>query len=206
MLKYLFGKRSFEWYSSLFPVTPKLCIDISPLYYWLPSERIKEYQAYNPKSKIIILIRNPIERVWSDARMMLFQEQRRRIDQVEYAELIKLFDVTYQQWRRYSETIALWQSYFDDVCVEYYDRLNENPTELFTNICTFLDIDKNAVTDGLDRRVNEGLKEPLPLELRQYLYNQYAPEMNEMADSGVQYARTWLDEHRTIINGKSSAT
>lgn len=199
LLNYAFGKRSYEWYAGLFPVTPKLCIDISPSYYDLPEERIREHKAYNPSTKIIILVRNPIDRVWSRARMVLGKHRGRSVDQIEQAEFIHLFDTTYQSWRPYSQTIALWQSYFDDVCVEFYDRLNESPLTFFRNICTFLGIDATAVTEKLDQRVHEGLLAPLPVAFRQYLYDQYAPEMNALADSGMVYARRWLDEHHTII-------
>ena len=200
LLNYTFGKRSYEWYSGLFPVTPRLCIDITPSYYYLPERRIKEHKAYNPKTKIIIIIRNPIERVWSHARMIFCKDKGRSLDKVGQTEFINLFDNVYQHWLPYSQTIALWQTYFDDVCVEFYDRLNESPTTFFRNICTFLGIDETVVPRNLNQRVNEGLRETVPLAFRQYLYNQYAPEMNALADNGIGYARQWLEEHHMLTN------
>jgi len=202
LLHYAFGQRSYAWYAGLFPVTPKLCIDISPSYYHLPEARIRAHKAYNPTTKIIILVRNPIDRVWSRARMVLCQQKGRSIDQIKPAEFIKLFDTTYQQWRPYLQTIALWRSYFDDVCVEFYDRLNESPTTFFMNICTFLGIDATAATENLEQRVGVGIQAPLPLAFRQHLYDQYASEMNALADSGIGYARQWLAEHQAIIKRK----
>lgn len=199
LLNYVLGKRSYTWYSRLFPPTERLCIDVSPSYYQLPEKRIREYKAHNPTAKIIILIRNPIDRVWSFARMVLCKHRGRSADQVEQAEFIKLFDDTYQHWRPYAQTIALWQTYFNDVCVEFYDNLNESPAMFFRNICTFLGIDETVNIKDLDRRVHEGLREPLPLAFRQYLYDQYAPEINALADSGIGYARQWLAEHHAMI-------
>lgn len=202
LLNYALGKRSYAWYAGLFPVTPKLCIDISPHYYHLAEERIRQHKAYNPTTKIIILIRNPVDRIWSYAKMVLCKQKGRSIDQVEEAEFIDLFDTTYQSWRPYSQTIALWQRYFDDVCVEFYDRLNESPARFFMNICVFLDIHEAAVTTNLAQGVGVGVRASLPLAFRKYLYDQYAPEMNALADSGMLYARQWLDEHHKIIKRK----
>ena len=71
-------------------------------------------------------------------------------------------------------------------------------------MCAFLDIAEDAVTDGLDKPVNEGLKADLPIYLRHYLFDQYADEMHEMADKGVAYAKAWLDEHNEIVRRESS--
>lgn len=200
LLNYMLGKRSYHWYSSLFPMTDRVCIDISPKYYDLPAERIREYKAYNPTSKIIILIRDPIDRMWSLTRMVLCKHRGRSVDQVAEAEFIKFFDNNYRQWLPYAQTLALWQTCFNDVCVEFYDRLNDSPTLFFRNICTFLGIDETVTIKNLEQRVHEGLREPLPLAFRKYLYTQYAPEMHALADSGIGYARQWIDEHHAIIN------
>lgn len=199
LLNFALGQRSYKWYSGLFPVTPKLCADISPLSYKLQEEKIRNHQAYNPQTKIIIIVRNPIDRVWSHARMQLCRNHGRRVDQVDYAEFIAIFDETYKYWVPYLQTIALWQSYFDDVYVTFYDRLAADPTAFFAEICTFLDIQKDIQIENLEEPVYQGVAGELSLEFRRYLYDQYAPEMIDMADSGIDYAKKWLDEHNEII-------
>jgi hypothetical protein len=71
------------------------------------------------------------------------------------------------------------------------------------NICTFLGIDTATAIENLDERVGAGIQAPLPLAFRQHLYDQYAPEMNALADSGIGYARQWLAEHHTIMKRKN---
>jgi len=204
LLNFALGQRSYKWYSGLFPVTLKLCADISPHSYRLQEEKIRNHQAYNPKTKIIIIVRNPIDRVWSLARMKLCRKHGRRVDQVDHAEFISVFDKVYKFWVPYLQTSVLWQSYFDDVHVTFYDRLAENPTAFFAEICAFLDIQTDIQIENLEEPVFQGVAGELPLELRKYLYNQYAPEMKGMAESSIDYAHKWLDEHNEIVKHETS--
>jgi len=40
----------------------------------------------------------------------------------------------------------------------------------------------------------------LPLDLRRYLYDLFAGEMDHMAANGLRHAPRWLVEHEDIVN------
>jgi|GEM_PF-1960141 len=199
MLNYALGERSYDWYAGLFPVTPQLCVDTTPSYYGISDTRIQEHKDFNPATKIIIIIRNPVDRLWSGARMVLCQRQGHSIDQVSYAEYIRYFDQNFQDWRPYLQTIEMWERHFDDVHVAYYDELCENPELFFTKVCIFLGIKHDVELEDVNQKVHVGIRGELPLELRYYLYNLFNKEMIQMADSGIEYAHKWLDEHNEIV-------
>ena len=63
--------RGLEWYRSCFNVGEKKNGEITPAYAMLPVETIREIHALNPALRVIYILRNPIDRAWSSARMAL---------------------------------------------------------------------------------------------------------------------------------------
>ena len=194
--RYCFGRRSFEWYSGLFlPDENRLTGDISPTYYEVPEHRIREASNFNRKLKILIFIRNPVERVWSLALMALCQDKGRSFADVTSAEFIKFFDHVFKNSRSYLESIKLWSTYFPDVFVGYYDALQEDPSQFFQDICEFLGIKGDMVSSSvLCQQVNRGMNVPIPLDFAKYLYTQYQDEMLLLAQGyESRYPRIWFE-------------
>jgi len=65
-------------------------------YSTLHPDIIEEITILNPDIKIIILIRNPIERAWSHAKKELSQKQGRALADLSDAEFKKFFNHSYQ--------------------------------------------------------------------------------------------------------------
>lgn len=63
--------RGTEWYIQLFNNNTYFDGDITPAYGFLPVQVIKKIYEVMPRLQLIYLIRNPIERAWSSARMAL---------------------------------------------------------------------------------------------------------------------------------------
>lgn len=63
--------RSLCWYSQLFSDASRANGEITPAYSMLPVEVIRNIHDVFPKVQLLYLIRNPIERAWSSARMAL---------------------------------------------------------------------------------------------------------------------------------------
>ena len=67
---YLFSPRNDQWYTSLFErARERITGDITPEYSSFKTEEVAYAYKIMPKSKIIFLLRNPIERAWSHALM-----------------------------------------------------------------------------------------------------------------------------------------
>ena len=63
--------RSIDWYSQLFADATKVNGEITPAYALLPVPTIAQIHTLFPDLRLVYLIRNPIERAWSSARMAL---------------------------------------------------------------------------------------------------------------------------------------
>ena len=67
-LRYFFGRRSDDWYASLFlPNKYQISGEITPAYSILDSGTVGHIRKIMPDVKIVFLMRNPISRAWSHA-------------------------------------------------------------------------------------------------------------------------------------------
>ena len=128
VMHYMFSKHTFGWYASLFKKAgEQLSGDITPNYYHIPETRIAELYGHNPDTKILLFVRNPIERAWSGALMNFCDHAKRAFESVSETEWVKMLDEFYGYWRPYSEVIGMWQVYFPDMHIAFFDHLKEDP-------------------------------------------------------------------------------
>ena len=69
--------------------------EITPAYSILQIEKICLIKKLMPRVKLILLLRNPIERAWSHALMDLIVRPHRPYEEVEKEEFIKHFNAEY---------------------------------------------------------------------------------------------------------------
>ena len=151
--KYFVGRRSDRWYASLFDSkkgTNKITGEATPAYANLSLEMWTHVRAAFPEIKLIFIMRDPVERVWSN---LVRKEVRNKgchisvlTDQKIRAALEnKLYYVN----STYSETIETIESVFDQGSILYlfYDELKENPGSLYDRLCAFLEV--SQLEDGV---------------------------------------------------------
>jgi len=194
VFRYCLGRRSFSWYGNLYRAAgDRLCGDISPLHYHVSEDRIRELAEHNPSTRILILLRDPVARIWSKSLMMQCAFERRAPSDVSDEQFVEYFDHLHDWWLPYDRTIALWQARFESVFVGAYDTLCDAPEEFFGQVCGFLGLDPSLATASLGHRVNEGMREPIRPALEQYLRRQYRSEVDALAVTEYgQVARRWL--------------
>ena len=97
-------------YSRFFAENPgKICGDITPAYSILSEERIRFIRRIMPATRLVFLMRNPIERAWSHAVMFLTTRQGRSYEDVSLAEFQEFLDSPPSTERSdYEKIIARW--------------------------------------------------------------------------------------------------
>lgn len=199
--KYLLFPRDDNWYFSLFAdSSDKITGDITPLYYQLPDQEIQHIRNILPDLKIIILLRNPIDRAWSKAKMNLCQHQSRKLKDVKKKEFYNNFTKEYEQLPSYVSLINKWKQYFPakNIYIGYYDKLVAQPSLLFDEICSFLAIEPDLFPahkrDNLSAKVNRGVNINIPDEYFTHLSKMYSGCIKELAVQEKQepYPEIWL--------------
>lgn len=128
--------------------------DCSPAYLYLPqtAEKISELI---PNVKIIMILRNPIERAYSSyLHMRRENAEIKSFIQALREEKKRIQDNAGLPWRyvdmgKYNEQISRYKSYFksENIKIVLYDDLKNNPQQFIKDIYRFLSIDSEFKPD-----------------------------------------------------------
>ena len=177
--------RSVDWYLQLFSDENRINGDITPAYAFLPQETIQKiYQAF-PTLRLIYLIRNPVERAWSSARMALGRAEMLH-EEASDQWFIDHFNSRGSLARGdYETSIRNWRSIYpsNQLLIIRYETIGNDPVEV-ANTCLkhiglesfFLEQDRPRLT----QRVFEGDGIVLRPALRSALSAIYAPRLESL--------------------------
>ncbi len=149
--------------------------DISPFYCELPEEEIAKIAASFPDIKIIILFRNPVDQLWSKAKMNILKDHDRRFEDISEEEFYRYFKRTHSAIPSYTALIDRWAKYFKpyNIHVNFFEKLDTEPYTFYSEICEFLDIDPAAINQNnllnLPVKVLEGMKIDIPKKYSWYI-------------------------------------
>lgn len=149
-----------DWYADIFRFRgpDQVAGDISPDYALLPRAGVHHLLRMAPDAKIIIILRDPVERLLSHAAMHL--PRGGTIESLE--ELVHSDDA--RDWRMvsdYAHWLPKWTSAIDPsrLLFTYTGRIGRVPHAVLEDICRFLGVPFDAdVFPGAMRKVYEGEK------------------------------------------------
>ena len=183
--------------------------EITPCYSVLSENKIRFIQKMNPKLKIILLLRNPIERAWSHAVMNLAKRTKTEINFaiIDLVSIIKLakrkkkkeihlikdeeFIAHFNHSRsiergNYLKIIRMWKNYFpsEQIFIGDYNQLKKSPQKLLNEVFNFLEVKK--ITDWneypLKSKINitETKNNKASDKLQEYLSKLYINDLKEL--------------------------
>lgn len=190
-------------YRALMGLAQRPAIDISPALSFLDPARIPELRAALPDgSKVIYLVRNPLERM--GAQYMLHHHLQGRYRGTPSQEDLAAFLANPAQLRRsdFAEIMAQWQGVFgDDFCAFSYDQLSAQPRQLIAQITQFLGLppapdaatrsDDSYAESDPHAAVKALLPRPGPKE-NQQIANAIAPLAARFAHDQPDLGQRWL--------------
>jgi hypothetical protein len=144
-LRYCFLPRTDNWYKSLFaPAAHQIAGEATPHYATLNEEAIAKVHGLMPKVKIIYLLRNPIERMWSHAAMN-FSERfgYQGIDTATEQALARfLRSPKNLRHARYFANLQRWEKYFpqEQIFIGYVEQISHEPRRLLQAIYEFIGV------------------------------------------------------------------
>lgn len=179
--------RSVQWYAELFNDDTRLNGEITPAYAFLPKTEIQNIHQAFPNLRLIYLIRNPMERAWSAARMALKRAE------MQHHEASDQWFVDHFQSQGslargdYETCIRHWRSVFDprQLLIVRYESIGADPVGT-ANLCvshltgtiSFSEQD----TPSLKEKIFEGDRVALRTSLREPLRNLYASRIASLSN------------------------
>ena len=160
-----------------------------------------------PEVKIIFILRNPIDRAWSHARMDFSQENRNFASLCD-RDFINHFNSRGSRKRsNYLKTLETWEFYYPEgqflIC--FFDQLAKKPQQFIHRICKFLNIESYSdymqqINTKATNSYAEDYKNKIPQELSVYLAKFYYPELEQLSARFGGYATQWLDSANKLLS------
>lgn len=201
-LHYFLLPHTDSWYERLFE-NDSVTGDITPKYCELNEVDIFRIKRRYGDIKIIITVRDPVEREWSRAKMNLCRKQNRHPSEISEHEWIQHFDNLRQsESNDYLALYNRWAGVFGEekIHLVFYDEICLDGWLAFYELCQFLEISQPP--DGLKRHVlkptNVGIKGEIPMFFEEYLLSKHEEKIIQLAESfpNYRYPSQWLEKHR----------
>ena len=187
--EYFTSDWALERYPGLFDLAgDKFSGDVSPSYSTMSAEEIAKAAEIVPWAKIVILLRDPVERAWSHARHTVTRGPKNDLPEPERIEAMVKFATSERCLANgdYVTIIRNWQAAFgeDQVHVGFYDDLVNKPAEMMNGILDFLGAPHFPKEQEAELKnvANHGESYPCPPELRKSLELHYAPMLEELGE------------------------
>jgi len=198
-IQYYFFPRTNFWYRSLFHPSPgQICGEATPRYATLKENQISRINQMMPNLKIVYILRDPLDRMWSD--MAMFQRPRfggqgmKKTDQ----ETIRNFlanphNLAHSQ---YDRNISTWLKYYnaEQIFIGFQEEIRDCPQELLIRLARFLGIDPQGFGNfqNAGERINSKNYRKMGKHLESYLAHQLASDVADLDRRlASPYTKAW---------------
>ncbi len=193
-LKYFLRKPSDEWYASLFePGENQIAGETTPDYSILGKRQISHIREIMPGARIILMMRNPVERPWSVADMGLRIQGQSLEDVPEKEFHARLDNQRVRLMTDYLRMLGNWSKFYpeDQIFVGFLEDVHFFPEELLLKLYEFLGVDSSAKYRIIRRKIHSGFQSTMPTRFAVRLANSYYDETRRLDESFGGYASFW---------------
>lgn len=213
-IDYLEGGRSHDDYMALFKRPDHLYSgDVTPAYSALDAAEIENIARIHPDARVVLMIRDPISRLWSAFNMFVRQEMmaagRAPADSDFMTDMAAAMSI--DELRHYldnpgviarsfpSRTYDKWLEVFgsDRLHLMFFADLVENPEQSWFDLERFICgaiADPGFVPPG--NRKGPSVKVPMSTEAFALLHEHFLPECRDCVERFGASAERWIDAYR----------
>jgi Sulfotransferase family len=187
------GTPDDRWYASLFEgARPgQVACDFTTAYALLPSDGIAHMRKLCPEARVILILRDPVERAISHARMVAERARaprtaaalREALDSWAVRSRDDVIDVL-DRWQ------ARWPS--EQFKVLFFDDIGSRPLDALADVCRFAGLRFNpGIFRNAHRAVHRGPSYPVDSGTLDMLRQRFAPALDELARRYPRPAANW---------------
>jgi Sulfotransferase family len=194
-LRYYVGAPDDGWYASLFePGRGKVKGEITPAYSTLRLDEVAHVHDLVPEAKIIFLMRNPIERAWSQFVMRLDRSGKRGFGLTRHNKLLRNVEREGSRSRTdYLQALKNWTTPYPDerIFVGFLEDIHFYPEELLGDVYRFLGVDASFRPQGVGERVHARSAGRMTSGAAVDLAGLYREELSRLSEHFGGYASFW---------------
>ena len=163
---------------------PQIRGEATASYAAMDVEIIRDLVSLKPDIKIILMIRNPIDRAWSHAKLHLLRHSNKKFAEISEQDFNDFFNHPYNlSCGVYTKMINNWSAFLkkENFFIGFYDDIEKRPEELLSNIFSFLGIDNDSKYNKFARaffNATESIK--IPEKYSELLENIFQNEIDEL--------------------------
>jgi hypothetical protein len=190
------GRSGERRYASLFePGLGKVVGETTPGYSIVGRDTVVRAHRLMPEAKIIFMMRNPVERAWSQA-VMRFVKREGGVEHVTDAEMRERFDHRSSKLRTdYLRTLQNWGTCYppESIFVGFLEDVHFHPEELLRRLYGFLGVDPGFVPRApkLRKRINARSTDEMPTRVAVHLAHTYLEDARRLEERFGGYASFW---------------
>ncbi len=164
---------------------PRMRGEATASYAAIDEDVIREIVLLNPEIRVILMIRDPIDRAWSHAKKDLVRNRKRKMEDVGSSEFKKFFADNYQlRCARYVENIDRWGRNLrpGHLFVGLFDDIALQPEELLLAVMRFLGVRSEIryIPPDVRATVNPTGESRIPEEYRAHLSELFRIEIEQL--------------------------
>jgi len=191
-----------DWYRGIFEYATDqdICGEICPCYMSMPTRGIRHVMSINPLVRVLVLVRDPVDRVWSHMRMhtktgtLNFDLNQMLSGNVPLGP--------YMLYTDYANSIRRWKTMAGEGRFKpiVYDRIGNNPHSVLSEILEFIGVQQAITKTNLAKSVFSGDKVKLPIELRAKLFHDLQPQYDFLHTMFPDQVESWVERHKSAMS------
>jgi hypothetical protein len=194
-LKYHLRRYDDDWYASVFePSRGRVTGEITPAYSALGEDRVARAHRLVPDAKIIFMMRNPIERVWSQTVMSFDKAEKGSVGSVPEKKLLrKIGRDSSRTLTDYLRTLETWHRFYPDerIFVGFLEDVHFFPEELLGAVYGFLGVDPSFRPPEPEKKVHVRSENSMPAGVAVDLARTYGKQAERLEERLGGYASFW---------------
>jgi hypothetical protein len=197
--------RNDRWYASLFRPRPgQIAGDINPYLAHMDAARVRHIGSLMPAAKIVYLIRNPIDRLWSELGMALRDRGHNGLERVDFDFLEgQLTEASNTPLSAYLHNLRVWGAVYprEQILVGFFDRLRGDAAGLLRDIYDFIGISSGDafIPATVGAKSNASRSPAVPPRFQRLLADLFMPQLEELhAHFDNRYTAAWLEGARLV--------
>lgn len=207
LFKWYFSSYNDNWYLSLFDELKGIKGEISPAYSILKENDIERMSQLCPNAKLIFILRNPIERAWSQYRSSYKFAPEYSIEHSNVNHVFEFMNSQSQELRtNYIDTIGNYLKYYPEnqILIAFYDAIIDNPHQLLSEIVSFVGGNNEDVYTYCRTKEKDNVSREHEMQemVKDFLKEKYHPLMLQLSEKFGGYCTKWYLETYSNIEQK----
>lgn len=202
--RYFLGTPGPRWYASLFEQgNGRVTGEITPSYSVLSRQKVAQVYSLMPDAKLIFLMRNPIERIWSQSVMNFEKVIGSSVYSAPEATILKGIDrFGSRAFTDYLRTLDTWTEFYgeDRIFVGFMEDISRHPVDMMRCLYEFLSVDASvAENSAIRQKVHSRSQDTMPTRVASHIAQQFRENFVCLERRFGGYASFWAYCARKLV-------